>query len=956
MCQLFTTLSTLCLLTTMSLAQGTITGKVMDDTGTTLPSANVYIENAAAAGTTTDLDGEFVLTGVPEGTQTLIISYIGFEESRTQVEVAKGEVVQVNVKLSAGAVLSKEVIITGQALGQAKAINQQLNAESIANIVSADRIQELPDVNAAEAIGRLPGIALNRSGGEGQKVVIRGMEPKFAAITLNGVSLPSNSGTDRSTDLSLISPELLDGIEVFKSPLPDMDAEAVGGTVNLRLRKAPEELKVIAKGLYGFNALNNEFRDYKGTLQMSQRIFNKKLGVVGQASIERFNRGGDVSRNSWRQGPTDQETGITDILGNQLRLEDRQEIRRRYNASLGLDYSFKTTSLSFFGLYSRTDRDRYLMQQRYNPGEPAINYSANSIENTLDLYSLSLSGEHTLGRLVIDWSLSSSETQGQTPYNFNILFEDNSNAFDPNLQIDGSPQTYLGAAQTDLPNSFLRSNSNQISSTLEQTNTALLNLKLPFAINKVVDGYFKFGGKYKQIDRNRDLRIEAEDFYYLGGQFTRTAIARYGGDLTFLPANDELISILSFLNGENNISFEGKDSQPIDFVGEIDPETMYEWYESQQEILNDDRSAIVENYEVEETVSAGYAMFKVNVGKKLSIIPGVRLEYSDNVYNGGVSTINGRYGVQGFFQDTTTTQTYAEWLPHLHLKYEPADWLDIRASYATTLARPDFLYITPRIQIDNNRTVITAGNPNLNYARSQNYDLQVSAYKGGFGLFSAGVFYKDIANLFYPFGTLLADQATADQFGFPNNTGFVYNSFTNSDRSTVYGFEVDLQTNLRFLPAPFDGLVLNANYSRLYSETEVFFFTIERRLIIPVPPVFETIVNNTSRTVQMPSQPPHIFNGSLGYDLGPFSARVSCIYQGTRVNTYSSNKDFDTFILNFWRWDASAKYKIGDHWSLFANLNNISNQQDISFTRTEQFLNTVETYGMTGTMGVQFKL
>jgi TonB-dependent receptor len=757
-------------------------------------------------------------------------------------------------------------------------------------------------------------------------------------------------------DLSLVSPELLDGIEVYKSPLPDMDAEAVGGTVNLRLKKAPEDLKVIAKGLYGFNELNNEFRDYKGTLQMSNRVFNKKLGVVAQGSIERFNRGGDISTNSWRQGPTDQETGITEILGNQLRLEDRQEIRKRYNASLGLDYSFKTTSLSFFGLYSRTDRDRYIMEQRYDPGEPAINYFANSIESTLDLYSFSLSGEHTAGKLIIDWTLSSSETEGQTPYNFEMRFEDNGNAFDPNLQVDGSPQSYLGAARTDLPNSFLRSNNNQISSTLEQTNTALLNIKLPFALNKVVDGYFKFGGKYKQINRNRNLRIEAEDFYYLGGQFTRDAISRFDGDLTFLPANDELISLLSFLSEENTIDFEGKENQSIDFVGEIDPETMRAWYDSQEDILNNDRAALNDNYEVEETVSAGYAMFKFNISNKLSVIPGVRLEYSDNVYDAGISTINGRYGVQGFFEDTTTTQQYAEWLPHLHIKYEPTEWLDVRVSYATTLARPDFLYITPRIQIDNNSTVINAGNPNLNYARSENYDVQVSAYKGGLGLLSAGFFYKNIENLFYPFGTLLADQETADQFGFPNNSGFQYNSFTNSDLSTVYGFEVDFQTNLSFLPAPFDGLVLNANYSRLYSETEVFFFTIERRLIIPVPPVFETLVNNTSRTVQMPSQPPHIFNGSLGYDLGGFSARVSCIYQGTRVNRYSSNKDFDTFILDFWRWDASAKYKFTDNWSVFLNLNNISNQQDISFTRTEQFLNTIETYGMTGTMGFQFRL
>ncbi|MEN0048202.1 MAG: TonB-dependent receptor, partial [Bacteroidota bacterium] len=697
-------------------------------------------------------------------------------------------------------------------------------------------------------------------------------------------------------------------------------------------------------------------RDYKGTLQISKRIFNKKLGVIAQGSVERFNRGGDISTNGWRQGPTDPETDITAIFGSTLRLEDRQEIRRRYNASLGLDYGFGTSSISFFGLYSRTDRDRFIMQQRYDPSEPAVEYRGQGIDSQLDLYNFTLSGEHPLGKIVIDWSLSSAQTEGQTPYNHTMRFVDDSNAFDAGLDQNGHPNTYLDAVVTDLPNAYLRSSRQQESSTSERNNTALLNLKLPFNTNGPIDGYFKVGGKYKEIIRDRRVEILAEDFYYLGGQFTRDAIPLYNGDLVFLPTNSELISVQGFLEENPELSFQGEGKENIDFAGQIDEEKVRAWYESQLPILNNDRAALDENYEVDESVAAAYAMIKLNIGKKLSIIPGIRYEYSDNIYSAGISSINGRYGVQGFFEDTITTQVYGELLPHLHLKFKPTDWFDIRASYATTLARPDFRYITPRAQINNNSTIITAGNPNLSHARAQNYDLFFSAYKGGIGLLTFGVFYKDIDNIFYPFSTLLADQETAENFGWTNNKGFEYQSFVNSDVATVYGYEIDLQTNLSFLPKPFDGLVLNANYSRLYSETEVFFFTVEQELITPVPPRFRTIVNNTTRQVQMRSQVPHIFNGSLGYDFKNLSARVSCIYQATKANTYSRNKDFDTFTLEFWRFDASAKYKIGDHWSIFLNVNNISNQQDISFTRDERFINTVETYGATGTMGVQFRL
>ena len=226
------------------------------------------------------------------------------------------------------------------------------------------------------------------------------------------------------------------------------------------------------------------------------------------------------------------------------------------------------------------------------------------------------------------------------------------------------------------------------------------------------------------------------------------------------------------------------------------------------------------------------------------------------------------------------------------------------------MARPDFNFITPRFQINDNSTFIIAGNPNLQHAVSTNYDLSVSAYKGGYGLISAGVFYKKIDNLFYPWRTFLVDDSTAQVFGFPDNRGYDYQSYVNSDNGFAYGFEFDFQTNLSFLPKPFSGLVVNVNYTRLFSQTEVFFLTSETRLIRPRPPIFETIYTTSAREVNLLSQAPHIFRASIGYDYKKFSFRVSAAYQGTKPNSYSINKDFDTFVQEFWRWDASIKTRL----------------------------------------------
>ena len=134
--------------------------------------------------------------------------------------------------------MGEEVIVTAMMRGQRAAINSQLNAGGIVNVVSEEQIQELPDANAAEALGRLPGISLKRSGGEAQSVVLRGLNEKFSQIQLDGVPIPPTSAGSRGVDLSLFSINSLAGIEVTKALTPDMDADAIAGSVNLVTRKA----------------------------------------------------------------------------------------------------------------------------------------------------------------------------------------------------------------------------------------------------------------------------------------------------------------------------------------------------------------------------------------------------------------------------------------------------------------------------------------------------------------------------------------------------------------------------------------------------------------------------------------------------------------------------------------------------------------------------------------------
>src|SRR4030042_652926 len=212
-----------CYQSTQAAGYGKITGAIKDRaTGDPLPAANVMLKGTAL-GAASNFKGEYEIVGVPPGEYILRISFIGYKTKEMTVRVAAGQNTKMNVEMDFDVVEGETVIITAQAEGQVAAVNQQLRSNTITNVVSAERIMEFPDANAAESVGRLPGIAIRRSGGEGNKIIIRGLSPAFNTITVSGEKIPATDLDDRSVDIAMISPEILAGIEVIKALTPDKD-------------------------------------------------------------------------------------------------------------------------------------------------------------------------------------------------------------------------------------------------------------------------------------------------------------------------------------------------------------------------------------------------------------------------------------------------------------------------------------------------------------------------------------------------------------------------------------------------------------------------------------------------------------------------------------------------------------------------------------------------------------
>jgi len=371
---------------------GTLKGKVLDKlTGDPLIGANIIVVGTSL-GAPSNIDGEFIIHDMPSGERTLKISYIGYLTITEQVVVPEDGIVQKEFRLQPQALEGQEVIVTAQARGQHDAINQQLSSDNIVNVVSSEKMKELPDANIAESIGRLPGVSLDRQNGEANKIIIRGMSPQFNKVTIEGVPMVSMSGgqaggffsgggnntSDRSIDLSMISDDLVKGVELSKSLRADMDADAIGGTVNFTLSEAPSEFKYDIQANGGYNDLTKYWKNYKVSGSVSDRFLNDAIGVRLQLSAEdkalpsqQFNAGYDNPSPVSSLNPV-----IVDgVIVSLTRLTQSAQFtidnldRKRYGGSVILDYKSDFVDIIFFNLYNqKNDHD-----EQYNK---SINFAS----------------------------------------------------------------------------------------------------------------------------------------------------------------------------------------------------------------------------------------------------------------------------------------------------------------------------------------------------------------------------------------------------------------------------------------------------------------------------------------------------------------------------------------------------------------------------------------------------
>jgi len=964
----------------------TVTGQVRDESGELLPFVNIW-EKGTLRGTSSNLDGKYELS--VDGNATLVFSFIGYKNLEIEIKGQK----KIDAVLLLDSKTISEVLITAQAKGQRGAIIEQVNSNTIKNVVASDRLQENPDANAVEAIGRLPGISVVRSGGEGAGLVIRGLQPRYTNITLNGIQMPSTAGENRGTNLSGVSQYALQGAEVYKSLTADLDANSVAGTVNLKLKKTNPELHYGLMAQRGYNDLNNDWGNYKFNGEFSNRFFDNKLGLLFTGNIERVNRSVQTMSAGYGIESSDPDG---DILLGIVNLNDINSIIERSTAMLSLDYQLTTgTSLMFYGMYNSSTNFYQRQSKSYSTiGNGLVIYNfAENPDNRTDMVQSSLSGESNINFLNIklDYGLAYSKAKNYNldgrSWRFNFDLDTSAVSWTNKMRNQTDPTEAVPLFKDDpdkLENNWLEFMDKHDSKIDDENLNAYLNIIVPFNIGELINGNVKLGGMARQKKRIRDDNVGGMGFSSSGNVAGPVLL---DGELDWLVLNDRGdISSIGISEG-NTSSFLGGDYNfgnrfSFDRLNEISDtwESISDFYLAQGPevylpVFGDKNKVgysqnlegmLMNDQDIKETYLAGYLMSEINIGKYVMFLPGVRYENTS-------ASLKGFYVMPPKFapnindpvsgQDTSGTRSNEFLLPMIHLRIKPIKSFFIHAAYTQALSRPDFNAISPNYYVNSGWPPqrYIAGNPELKPELWTNYDVQFTFHENKIGLFSATLFYKNVQDKiwFREYNRITGDPIPDPAF--LENSVVKMSIWENHPYDAyVKGIEFDWQTSFYYLPRPFNFFTLSANYT--YSDSETSYPYTRMDLVSPPEGGRPTSVRVDSLTKgAMLLQPRHISNVSLGFNNKGFNVWLSFQYNGDIYTSknYRAAPRLDIKKDYFYRWDLQVTQKFAIRkvkgFEFMLNLANMSNYIETQHHSGDPRLTYTESYGWTVDFGLRFR-
>lgn len=885
--KLFSVLSmVLCFLALRSSAQ-TIKGKVTDaKTGEPLSGATISLEDTHFA-TIANLDGSYQLKNIPAGTYELEIKYVGYQKIEQKgISVKSGQILALDYQLKSESRELSMVSVVGSKNREsdkyARALEQR--SDMVQNILSQKSIELSPDVTVANSLQRISGVSIEKgNNGEGRYAIIRGMDQRYNNTLVNGVKIPSPDDKYRYVPMDIFPSDLLERLEVIKSLTPAMEGDAIGGTMNLVMKNAPDKpiLNINAAGgvtglfmdrsyssfstsdiskkdpiqLNGPSYIAKDADFPRSNLQYSQqknplnlqlgatlgdRFFNKKLGVILGVSYQDMYRGSDnIFVQQYAQPTYIQNLG--GVKGNNYDnyplfsdTYNRQYSTRQQRLGLNnkIDFAINDkNSISLYTLYVHMDdyQSRYSIDSNVNTNPNVVSEYNRSRWQIQSIYNSTLQGNHILAKnFKVNWTAVYSIAKQDIPDQAEYQYDNNYTASPKLYTLKGMSRIWQQNQDKDM--------------------TGYLNLVyMPEIFHTVVD--ISAGGMYRH--KTRDNYYNRYDLSSVG---TQTTTGTFNIDSVKYEFNTPEGGLGSQANGNT--------------------------------------------YNVTENVGAGYVQAKFMVGDKLQVLGGVRVENTDLNYSSALPLV--RDAVYGH-------TWYYDILPSAHLKYMLNTKQNIRLSYFKSLVRPGFFEMAPYyIQSE---YYDEQGNPYLKHTTADNFDLRYEIFPNGADQILIGGFYKQIHN---PIET-----------GFSRNLSTGGNAQPGTQILTPLNYGDATNYGLELVVTKFFGKIgVNANYTYTHSA-----ITTDRNYLYYNSTTGRPDTKIYQQTRPLQGQANHIGNVSLLFrdnKLG-LDAQLAYVYTGERITQVSLYYGLDSYQLPYSQLDFSLEWKFVKHFSVYTKINNLTN-------------------------------
>ncbi len=864
------------------------------------------------------------------------------------------------------------ITVTGFRASLQAAVDTKRNETGVVDAIVSDDIADFPDLNLAEAIQRLPGVAIERDAGEGRQITVRGLNPTFTRVRINGMEALSTTGASdssgganrsRSFDFNTFASELFQSVIIRKTQAAEVDEGSLGATVDLRTSR-PFDYRgftLAGSAQVGYNDLSEEFSPRLAGL-ISDQTSDGRFGwlfSVAYSNRQLLEEGHSTVRwgaaNSFGDCLPCTSQAETDAVNSAFhpriprygRLVHEQE-RLGFTGALQFRPT-GATEITLEGLTSRfeaTRSEQFIENFSFSRGASAIpeligkpnqvvrDYAIDSNNSLVygvfdnnDIYSehrydeietefnqISLSFTHDFSdRFRVDGLLGYSESKYDNPVQTTILFT--------NFDADGFSYDYRGNSRTPAidwgfdindPSNFLfteyRDRPNSVTNTYE---TAQFNGEFDLTSVFTLRGGVNFKRyEFDSTEGRRDRQLTPAEWAPATAAMS-TQVTGFGRNLGMPSGNATSWAIPDIAAVARMVDLYNLPLNP--------------------------QSAEIRN--VSEENRGGFA--QLAFASEFAGVPvrgdvGVRYVETETTSTGIISG-----------ETVSVTNTYDDTLPSLNVAFDLTDNTVLRFGASKVMSRPALGNLTPGGSVSGFNYTVSYGNPFLDPFRANNFDASFEWYFDDESVFAAALFYKQIES----FVARATDTVPFSQTGLPASAVQAGSPLAgdlsagidplvevtrnvNGEGGDLHGLELQYLRPFTFLPAPFDRFGAVLNYTYVDSEVDY----------------------GAPGTNQLTGLSRHSYNTTLYYEDERLSARVSLNGREKFLTNFPGRDGNDeegrNSSLNV---DAAVRYALTDQVSLTFDAINLTDEFVDQYVDTA---NRVSVYHHTGReflFGIRFR-